>query len=222
MTNTPSSPPPSLGKQRAPRVVAELGRPETPGETAARKAASSRAHRENQTAFNLVIAIVVSVVIVVLLVLAVVRPNGSQLKSVDYLQVASQAQQQVTTSLVAPKMPSGWTSNRAEIKPAGSDGVQSWYIGFLTPKTQFIGMTQGFKANKTWVSNQLDEGNTTSSTRIDGVTWNIYDRRSDDGAGNLEYAMVTTVDDSTVVLAGTADDAEFTLLAKRATAQLEK
>ena len=73
---TPPTPPPPLGKQRAPRVVAELGRPETPDETAARKAASSRAHRENQTAFNLVIAIVVSVGIVVLLVLVVVRPGG--------------------------------------------------------------------------------------------------------------------------------------------------
>lgn len=221
MSETPSTPPPSLGNQRAPRVVAELGRPETPGETAARKAASSRAHRENQTAFNLVIAIVVSVGIVILLVLVVVRPGGSQLKSIDYLKVASQAQQQVTTPLVAPTLPSGWTSNRAEIKPAGSDGVTSWYIGLLTPDTQFISLTQGFKANQTWVSNQLQQGAKTSSKSIGGLTWAVYDRRADDDAGNLEYAMVTTDDDSTVVLAGTADDAEFDLLAKRAAAQLD-
>lgn len=220
MSDTPSTPPPPLGKQRAPRVVAELGRPETPSETAARKAASSRAHRENQTAFNLVIAIGVSVVIVVLLVLAVVRPGGSQLKSIDYLKVASQAQQQVTTSLVAPAMPEGWTSNRAEITPAGSDGVEKWYVGFLTPDTQFIGMTQGLKANPTWVSNQLNEGAQTSTKKVGGLTWDVYDHRSDDNVGNLAYAMVTTVDDSTVVLAGTARDSEFTLLAQRTAAQL--
>lgn len=222
MTNTPSTPPPSLGKQRAPRVVAELGRPETPGETAARKAASSRAHRENQTAFNLVIAIGVSVVIVVVLVLVVVRPNGSQLKDVDYLQVGAQAQQQVTTTLVEPKMPSAWKANSAEIRPAGSDGVQSWYIGFITPDTQFIGMTQGLKANQTWVSNELQQASKTSSKTVGGLDWTIYDQRSNDSAGNLAYAMVATVDDSTVVLAGTADDAEFDLLAKRAAAELEK
>ncbi|GAA4267722.1 DUF4245 domain-containing protein [Frondihabitans peucedani] len=222
MSATPPPPPPPLGKQRAPRVVAELGRPETPSETAARKAASSRAHRENQTAFNLVIAIGVSVVIVVLLVLVVVRPGSSQLKSVDYLKVASQAQQQVTTSLVAPAMPSGWTSNRAEIKPAGSDGVQSWYVGFVTPDTQFISLTQGFKANQTWVSNQLGERDKTSSTSIGGLSWTIYDHRTDDGVGNSAYAMVTTKGDSTVVLAGTATDAEFRLLAKRSAAQLER
>lgn len=218
MTGTP---PPPLGRQRPTRVVAELGRPETPGETAARKAASSRAHRENQTAFNLVIAIGVSVVIVVLLVLAVVRPTGSQLKPTDYLKVASQAQQQVTTPLVAPRLPSGWSSNRAEITPAGSDGVQSWYIGFLTPDAQFIGLTQGLKANQTWVSNQLDEGTKTSTTSIGGLRWSVYDRRSDDTPGNLAYAMVATRDDSTLILAGTADDAEFELLAKRAAAQLD-
>jgi hypothetical protein len=222
MSNTPSTPPPSLGKQRAPRVVAELGRPETPGETAARKAASSRAHRENQTAFNLVIAVIVSVLIVVLLVLVVVRPNGSQLKTVDYLKIASQAQQQVSTSLVAPKLPGDWKSNRADIKPAGSDGVQAWYIGFLTPDSQFIGMTQGLKANQTWVSVQLDEATKTSTKSIGGLTWSIYDQRSNTSAGNLAYAMVTTVDDSTVVLAGTADDAEFDLLAKRTATELEK
>jgi hypothetical protein len=222
VSTTPSTPPPPLGKQRTPRVVAELGRPETAGETAARKAASSRAHRENQTAFNLVVAIVVSVAIVVLLVLVVVRPGGSQLKAIDYRSVASDAQQQVTTTLVAPALPSGWTSNRAEIRPAGSDGVQSWYVGFLTPDTQFISLTQGLKANPTWVSNQLAQGAETSTKKVGGLTWSVYDHRTADNTGNLAYAMVTTEDDSTVVLAGTADDADFDLLAKRAAAQLEK
>jgi len=222
VTNSPSSPPPSLGRQRAPRVVAELGRPETPDETASRKAASSRAHRENQTAFNLVIAIGVSVVIVVLLVLAVVRPGGSQLKTVDYLQIASQAQQQVTTSLVAPRLPSGWSSNSAEIRPAGSDGVETWYVGFITPDTQFISMTQGFHANQTWVSNQLSQANKTSSTTIGGLTWTVYDQRSSSSAGNQAYAMVAASGDSTVVLAGTASDAEFDLMARRAAAELQK
>lgn len=213
-------PPPPLGKQRAPRVVAELGRPETPGETAARKAASSRAHRENQTAFNLTIAIIVSVAIVVLLVLAVPRDDGSHLQVVDYQKVASEAQPQQTEKLAAPAMPSKWTSNRAEIAPAGADGVATWYVGFLTPDTQFIGLTQGFKANATWVSNKLDEARKTSEKTVGGVTWTVYDQRAENNTGNNAYAMVATEGDSTVVLAGTASDTQFDLLATRVAAQL--
>jgi hypothetical protein len=40
------------------RVVAELGRPETPAETAARKAESSRLHRQRQTVNNLVYSLI--------------------------------------------------------------------------------------------------------------------------------------------------------------------
>ncbi|MGA1812199.1 DUF4245 domain-containing protein [Frondihabitans sp. 4ASC-45] len=219
MSSVPPPPPP-VGKQRAPRVVAELGRPETPSETAARKAASSRAHRENQTAFNLTIAIIVSVGIVVLLVLVVVRPGASQLKTIDYLKVAADAQPRQSETLAAPQLPSGWTSNRAEVRPAGSSGVASWYVGLITPSTQFIGVTQGFKANATWVSNQLGEARQTSSKTVGGVRWAVYNQRDKTDAGNTEYAMVGVEGDSTVVLAGTADDAEFDLLAGRIADQL--
>ncbi|ARC56233.1 hypothetical protein AS850_03980 [Frondihabitans sp. 762G35] len=221
MTSVPPPPPP-IGRQRPPRVVAELGRPETPEETAARKAASSRAHRVNQTTRNLLLSIGASVGIVLVLVLAVVRPNESQITPTDYRQVAASAQQQVTPTLAAPSLPSGWSSNSAEIRPAGSDGVQSWYVGFLTPDTQFIGLTQGLDANQTWLSNTLEKGVATSSTSVGGVTWKVYDRRSDTNAGNLAYSMSAVIDRSTVVLSGTATDAQFDLLAQRVAEQLTR
>ena len=67
------------GKQ--PAIVAELGRPETPEETAARKAENSRKRRANQTAFNLIVAtiaslgIVLFLVVVVALVVVVIDPR---------------------------------------------------------------------------------------------------------------------------------------------------
>ena len=39
-----------------PRIVAELGRPETPDETASRKAESSRVYRASQNTRNLIVA----------------------------------------------------------------------------------------------------------------------------------------------------------------------
>ena len=46
---------------RGPRVVAELGRPETAAETAARKAESSRVYRSSQTTRNLIAALLVTI-----------------------------------------------------------------------------------------------------------------------------------------------------------------
>jgi hypothetical protein len=220
--STPRTPPPPLGRQRPPRVVAELGRPETPQETVARKAESSRNHRLNQTAKNLLLSIGASVAIVLVLVLVVVRPGGTELRSVDYVKVASQAQQQVTPRLAAPTMPSGWRANDAEIKPAGSDGVQTWYVGLLTPDTQFIGLTQGLDANTTWVSDQLQSGAKTSEKSVGGLEWSIYDHRTASNPGNLAYAMVTTSGRSTLILAGTASTKQFDLLAERSAAEIQQ
>ncbi|RKR74985.1 DUF4245 domain-containing protein [Frondihabitans australicus] len=216
-----TTPAPKLGPQKQPRVVAELGRPETPEETAYRKAQSSRAHRMNQTTKNLVLSLIASVALLVVIVLIVPRPTSSDVKDVDYRQIASQAQQQVSVPLASPKLPSSWKANDAEIKPAGADGVQSWYIGLITPDTQFIGLTQGINANDTWVADQLDETAQTTVATVDGVAWDVYDRRSQSSTGNFAYAMVATIGTSTVVLSGTASTPQFDLVARQVVTELE-
>ena len=55
---------------RESRVVAELGRPETAEETAARKAENSRNHRSRQTVNNLVYSLLATLGIVVVIVAA--------------------------------------------------------------------------------------------------------------------------------------------------------
>ena len=60
---------------RAPRVVAELGRPETAQETADRKAEFSRTYRASQNTRNLIAALLVTLAVVVVIVFAV--PRGS-------------------------------------------------------------------------------------------------------------------------------------------------
>ena len=62
--------------ERRGRVVAELGRPETPSETAARKAESSRVYRSSQTFRNLIAALLASVAVVLVIAFAVPRRNG--------------------------------------------------------------------------------------------------------------------------------------------------
>jgi hypothetical protein len=204
---------------RPPRIVAELGRPETPEETAARKAENSRRHRSNQTMRNLVLALVASLGIVLFLVLVVVRPDGATRKPFDYLTDARQAQPDISETLVAPRLPKGWSANHDALAK-GSDGVVSWSIGFVTPKTQYISLTQGLSANATWVSNQLDSAPATGSASIGGLDWTVYNQRTVRDIGNYAYSMTTTVGGSSIVLHGTASTPEFTTLAGAIAAQL--
>jgi len=212
---------------KPPRIVAELGRPETPEETAARKAQNSRNHRANQTMRNLIYSLIATLVLVLLLVIVVVRPNPDILEPVDYQTVAAQAQEASEVPLVAPVLPPEFTSNSAQLTTAADD-VSTWYIGLLTPSNEFIGFSQGINANATWVSQELDQNRITGTEVVDGVTWNVYDYREAEEPGNLAYAMVATFDDaseinadgSAYVLFGTADTNEFRTVASSVVAEI--
>lgn len=205
---TPSTPP-----QR--RVVAELGRPETPQETADRKAETSRRHREGQTLFNLVLALIATLAVVLIVVLVVVRQDPPAREPIDYAATAAQSGSEVP--LAAPVLPEGWWANSVHFDASPPDGVTTWYIGFITPQEQFIAVRQGVGANPTWVANQLGARASTGSVSIDGATWQVYDHRDLDDVGNLAYGMVFTGSDSSYVLFGTATVDEFETIAQAMT-----
>ena len=203
-----------------PRIVAELGRPETSDETAARKAESSRKHRANQTLRNLALALLASLAVVFVLVLVVVRPDGAPRTAVDYHRDAANSQQQAGHPLAAPPLPSGWTANHDGLA-TGSDSVIAWSIGFITPSQQYIGLVQGIDANPTWVAGQLLNTRATGSAPIGGRDWTVYDRRTTTDPGNFAYSLSTVIGSSSVVLHGTATSKEFDTLATAVAAQLD-
>ena len=198
-------------------VVAELGRPETPEETAARKAATSRRHRANQTLLNLVVALIGSLALVLLIVTVVVRPAPAPAESVDYPAIAAQAQVETDEPLLSPVLPPGWSANDARFQT--TQQVPTWYIGFLTPGEQYIGLDQGIGANPTWQAALLDDARETGSVSFEGVEWTVFDQRDASDPGNFAYSLATVHGDSTVLLHGTASDEEFALLATAIAAQ---
>ncbi|MBX3091488.1 MAG: DUF4245 domain-containing protein [Cryobacterium sp.] len=200
-----------MSREHGPRIVAELGRPETADETAARKAETSRTHRANQTFLNLALALVASLVVVLVTVLVVVRPDPPAAPPVDYRAIASEAGASVP--LAIPDLPATWKANSAVFDETPADGVATWYIGFITPDQQFIGVRQGIGANPTWLSNQVGNRSATGSTRIDGLDWQLFDHRDAKDAGNLAYAMTASISGSDFVLFGTASPHDFDVLA---------
>lgn len=212
---------------KAPRIVAELGRPETPDETAARKARNTINHRANQTLRNLIYSLIATLAIVLLLVVVVVRPDPTIIEPTDYQTIAAEAQVDSEVPLIAPDLPAGFTSNNAELTTA-TDGVSTWYVGLITPSKEFIGFTQGIESNPTWIAQQLDQHLPTGTDSIEGIDWDVYDYRDAEDPGNLAFAMVATFGDESVdatgtsyVLFGTADSNEFRTVAASIAADLE-
>ena len=200
--------------ERPPRVGAELGRPETPEETAARKAENSLKHRQRQTLKNLVLALGASLLVVLVIVLLVPRSDAPLDRDVDVQSIAAQAQIASDDPLAVPTLPEGWRANAAELRTSSVDDVTAWYVGYLTPSDEYLGMYQGIEANPTWVAGLLARTPATGTTTIDGVEWTVYDNRHTSvDVGNAKYGLTTEAGDSTFVLLGTATPDEFETLA---------
>lgn len=201
-----------------PRVVAELGRPETPQETADRRAAASRERRINQTAVNLVIALGATLLVVAFLVVVVVRPDAApQRADVDWRADAVAAEQSGIGTVLSPELPDGWTANRTAIEVI--DDTPTWTIGFLTPSGAYLALEQGVDATGAWVRTAAAVADDdvlfeAPQALVGGTTWWVLDRRDDrDAPGNHPLVLATIAGTATVVLHGTASDEEFAVLA---------
>jgi len=213
MAQKPNAQRSNAQRSKEPAIVAELGRPETPEETAARKAEDSRKHRAKQTSTNLWLSLLATVAVAVVLVLLVPRGDNPIDPDIDYTSLAADAQGSVPYPLAVPALPDDWKANAAELRTSGSGGVVSWYVGFITPERDYLAYSQGLDANSTWLANLLDNHRATGTTAIGGLDWDVYDDRDDRDAGNLAYALSTELDDQIYVIYGTAEDAEVTELA---------
>jgi hypothetical protein len=151
------------------------------------------------------------------------RSDTSSIRTVDYHQVAQQAQNGIDEPLVDPQLPDGWRANEAEWRTGGGDQVPSWYIGLLTPRDQFIGLTQAINANPSWLADALQRQAAVDTVTIDGITWDVYRNTVKPGdRGNFDYALVTASGDSTYLLVGTASEAEFAELAGALAGQIAR
>lgn len=207
------------GKTGRPQpIVAELGRPETPQETADRKAESSRNYRQRKTINNFWFSLIVTVGLVILIVIMVPRNDTPRDTTVDFRAIGAQAQEAMPVDLAVPELPSDWTSNAAEIRTAPQDDIKTWYVGLITPSKQYLGLTQAVDSNATWLVTELKQSVATGTVSIDGVQWTEYDNRTTDrDVGNVKYALTTEAGRSTFVIYGTASPEEAAALASSIT-----
>ena len=117
---------------------------------------SAAKHRAKQTVINLVLALVATLGIVLVTVLVVPRDDSNRIKPIDYLAAAVAAEESSKLNIAAPAdLPEGWWANQAKWSETAADGVKVWKLGFVGPQNQYIGVTQAFEVNPTWVALQL-------------------------------------------------------------------
>ena len=197
-----------------PRVVAELGRPETPQETAERKARDRKLRRSRQTSRNLVYSLLVCVGLVVIIVLAVPRGQGPVRAAVDYRAAAQQNADTAGQPLLTPAVPAGWVANAAELR--GSGTTSGWYVGFVTPANGFAAFSEGIPGDSTWLDSVLNQARPTGTTRLGGLQWRVYDQRNQGTApGNIGYALATRIGGTVLAVYGTPSAADVRDLATR-------
>jgi hypothetical protein len=139
--------------------------------------------RAKQTVNNLVLALLASLGVMLALVLVVPRDDSNRIQSVDYKAIAAEAQASSGQQIIAPELPAGWWSNSARWTAKPADGVQNWYSGFVGPKNQYIGLTQAFGINPTWLAFQLKNSAKTGTQAVGDKTWDVYEalERGEDG-----------------------------------------
>ncbi|WES64969.1 DUF4245 family protein [Microbacter sp. GSS18] len=187
---------------RGPRVVAELGRPETPDETAARKAESSRVYRSSQNVRNLLAALVVTVAVVAIVILAVPRGTPPEPEPIDVAAVAEGVSAAQGRTVVVPDAPADWRVNAASVT---GDSVRAWTVVYA-PARGFLRVAQGFDADPAWPTRVLSGADVGETVTIDGIVWDRYDIRDPSRAGNVSGALATQAGPDIVMVYGAVSD----------------
>lgn len=171
--------------------------------------------RARQTVNNLVLALIASLGIMLAIVLIVPRDDSNRIQKVDYKSVALEAKASSGKQVIAPELPAEWWSNSARWSPKPVDGVQNWYVGFVGPKNQYIGLTQAFGINPTWLAFQLKGNLKTSTKKIGLYTWDVYESSEVHSPPKTkDFAMVLNYNEQdTVIIYGVAHAEDFTAIA---------
>ncbi|MFM5905095.1 MAG: DUF4245 domain-containing protein [Micrococcales bacterium] len=180
--------------------------------------------RAKQTLINLLLSLAATSAIVLALVLAVPRSDTNLIKPVDYVSVAQSAATSSGKPVLVPELlGQDWWSNSARWNNSSVDGVANWYVGFVGPKNQYLGLTQAFDSNPTWMALKLGQTEFTGKTTIGGLVWEIYQNPEvSSPPKTMDYVMVTNQGADQIFIYGTASKTEFRQFAQLVQAQIAK
>jgi hypothetical protein len=180
--------------------------------------------RARQTVTNLLLALGSSIGLVLVLIMIVPRDDTSLVKKVDYVSVAKDAADSTARPVIVPSIETGWWCNSARWTANPGDGTSaSWYAGFVGPKNQYIGITQTYDTNATWLAQQLSGLKNTGTMTTSGRNWQVWQAKEPHvPAKTKDYLMVGSQGADNVLIYGTASNAEMKAFATGVAEQMSK
>ena len=203
---------------QGPRIVAELGRPETPEETADRKAESSRIYRASQTTRNLIAALLATLIVVTIVIFAVPRGTPPEAAPIDVAAVAARVEAAQGRPVIAPDAPEDWRVNSAKME-GGS--TQAWTIVYA-PESGFLRIAQGFDADETWPTRVLNGADVDGTVTIEGIVWDRYAIDDPARAGNVSAALSVHAGPDTILVYGSADEKTLEKAAASVSSEIQR
>ena len=202
-----------------PRIVAELGRPETAEETAARKAESSRVYRASQNTRNLIAALLVTLAVVAVVIFAVPRGEPPVAPPIDVAAIAQGIETAEGRPVIVPDPPEDWRVNSAARDQ--SDSTTAWTIVYA-PETGFLRIAQGFDADETWPTRVLNGADVDGTVTVEGVVWDRFEIRDPAQTGNVSAAMSVRAGPDTILVYGSTDATTLEQAAASVTAEIRR
>lgn len=210
---------------RAPKqapIVANLGRPETPQETADRKAASSAAYRSSQTFRSLIAALIATVGVVLLIVLIVPRGDMAGSNGVDLPTSAQNAQNALDRPVLLPTLPSNWRVNKTVL----IDGKPTVWDITAAPEAAdargYAHIAQAFDATADWAATPLKGTAPKGTVSIGGRTWSQYEPANPAQSGNITDALGAQVGQDYILVYGALGKAQTAELVAKITPQIDQ
>ncbi|WP_067198083.1 DUF4245 family protein [Microbacterium sp. XT11] len=202
-------------------IVAELGRPETPEETAARKAEASRIYRSSQTVRSLIAALIATLAVVAVIVFAVPRGEPASNRDIDVARIAADVETTMGSPALVPELGDFWRVNAAGLTD-GSPVVWDVTIAPAAEKERgFVKLAQAFGADASWAPQRLNGVAATDTVTIGGRSWDVYDLGERGAEQNLTYAIGTQAGDDYVLLYGSRSAASTAELAESLIPQID-
>lgn len=170
--------------------------------------AAAAAKRANASVIGMIIALVVSIAAFLPIVLMNPSPKSEGFRpNVNVSAVSRNAADVAGFTPAVPAVGEAFRSNYARWESGTTSGVATWEIGYLTPKDSFIGLVQTQQSNPTWLLQQVHNAPVTGTHAAGGQDWQLRD------TGNGEKSLVLDYRGSTVILTGSAQLEEFSVLA---------
>lgn len=155
---------------------------------------AAKQRRARQTLVNLLLALAACLGMVLVIVLITPRSDSNLIPHVDYKQVAKTTKKATNLPILDPKIEAGWWSNAARFDAGTADGVKTWYVGFVGPKGEYVGVTQAFNSNPTWLAIKVQGDIPVSKATIGGREWTVYQNpQPNDPPKTMDYVLATQV-----------------------------